>query len=251
MKTQNTYDRIKGYINHCIDDAIRSTDGAELRPQFWFRVVGNDMIFHVQICDPSVNAKAEATVIKKILWRLNTNIKKHFGFDFFAPAWADTYGDFLSDMYFLASPEEFSYNHALAKMEILGTTYILCGKFFNRPEDEDDTLIIKRGGLEMFCKPTWDQFYLAYVKAFGDDPLTVWNCMRLGEDPNMLNSEEYISKKAEGDLNTFGCKYYSVCNKACAKCYASGKCFRDKPIMKDGLVLSRYRDFKQELLMGN
>ena len=55
--------------------------------------------------------------------------------------------------------------------------------------------------------------YLAYVKAFGDDPLTVWNCMRLGEDPNMLNSEEYISKKAEGDLNTFGCKYYSPAGK--------------------------------------
>ena len=75
MKTQNTYDRIKGYIDHCIDDAIRSTDGAELRPQFWFKVVGNDMIFHVQICEPSIDAKAEATVIKKILWRLNTNVK--------------------------------------------------------------------------------------------------------------------------------------------------------------------------------
>lgn len=249
MKNQNTYEKIYGYIDHCIDDALRSTDGAEVRPRFWFEVIGADMIFHINHKITSTDKKSDATVIKKVLWRLSNGVKKHFELNFFAPFYASMYDEFLSDMYSFAPLEDFSYSHALAMMKVLDDTYILCGKFYNRPEGEDAMIIVKEGSLEMFSKPKWDQFYLAYVKAYGDDPLTVWIAMRNGED---VSKPECIETKAKEDLKIHGCMYYSVCTKARKGCtIPTNGCYREKPIpVKDGLVLSRYRQFKQELLMS-
>lgn len=244
----NLYKDVTKYVEQCINDAMRSTDDAENRPRHWFIFIGDDMIFDLNFS--SEIGKAEKTVAKKILWRLNWNVKKHFNLEFFAPNFVKEYGEFLSDMYSFTLPDEFSYNYALAKVEVFDQILILCGKFDNRPEDEDATTIIKDGGLEVFSRPTWEEFYNAYIKAFGNDPRSVWAMMRKGEDPNQLDTPEYISKKAESDLKTFGCKYFSVCKDACKSCIASDRCLRKKPIMKDGLVLSRYRDFKMESLMG-
>jgi len=253
MKTGINEKKLWEYIDKVCRDAVRVV-GVQTIVEHWHMIVGKDLIVDLKF-DDIYYGEAPDDILKRIMFRLANNVPKHFGLTVFAPRFYQYY-DGVGTLYSFYPNGDFNYEQALASVRPFGEDLVLCAEYGrNRPDNElevwenDPYAKMRENGLDIMKKYFFNDFYCAYIKTFDEDPLEVWIKMRAGKEVGNGITDEEIAERAEEDLKNYGCKYYSVCvhaNKGC--CIEDRKCKRPKPVMKDGLVIRRWKEFHQELL---
>ncbi len=252
MLDQQLNRQVTSYIHRCVEQAIDAVNWKGDTPKFWFTIIGKDLIFHMQ--EPELHMGKDP-VVSRVLYRLNHNLEKNFGLEFYAPLLTHYNINEMSYLYDLQDRRDgFDWERALDQVEIFGTVYILCGKWDlivdKAPDWSKRDELMKSEG-DIYGIISFPCVYEVYSKAYNDTPANVWAYIKEHGSMEGMGSNRLILDTATKDFEEHGCSYYSVCRFASPKCKKVLGCIRPaeaRRFVKDGIAISNWKLLRQDQL---